>query len=106
MEEDNMLYLVKEDHKAEPEIYRLGWPMKNPDGSIMGYTECSKIVEWDGKKLAFGGTWIPVGLVVRRYGMRCDCERRKAYIYNMELDVLLLKEAERKAALEKYYLAE
>jgi len=106
MEEDNMLYLVKEDHKVEPEIYRLGWPMKNPDGSIMGYTECSKIVEYDGKKLAFGGTWIPVGLIVRKYGELTDMEAYRARLYNKELDVLLLKEAERKAALEKYYLAE
>ena len=101
-----MLYLVKEDHKAEPEIYRLGRPIKNPDESIMGYTECSKIVEWDGKKLAFCGTWIPASLVVRKYGMKDDSERIKAYIYTMDLDILLVKEAERKAALEKYYLAE
>jgi len=100
--EDNMLYLVKEDHKAEAEIYSLGKPIKDADGSIVGYTECSKIVEVDGKKLAFCGTWIPARLVVRRYGMKDDSERRKAYIYNMELDELLVKEAERKASWDEY----
>lgn len=99
--EDNMLHVIQEGHTAQPEIYRLGKPIRD-DFGIVGYTECVKIVEWDGKKMAFGGSWIPAHLVVRKYGTRCRCEEKKAQTYNLELDELLVKEAEIKASWDEY----
>ena len=56
-----MLILVKEPHK-DPAVYIRG---RLVDG--IGYSDCTTIVEHDGKRIAMSGTWVPALLIVATY---------------------------------------
>lgn len=97
------LCLVKDARDSEKvDVYRLGSPVKNPDETIMGYTSCSQIANYNGKTFALTHIWIPVGLIVRKYGEASAQEAEEAAEYNTALDHLLEIEAEKERARIEY----
>ena len=90
------LYFVRDLPNSEKVyIYRLDSPVKNPDETIMGYTSCSRIADDKGKTFALTHLWIPVGLIVRKYGEASAEEAQEAAEYNTALDELLEIEAKK-----------
>ena len=97
------LCLVKESRDSEKvDVYRIGKPMQDKDGKIMGYTSCSQIANNNGKTFASVVSWIPVGLIVRKYGEASAQEAEEAAEYNTALDHLLEIEAEKERARIEY----
>jgi hypothetical protein len=93
------LYLVKDLPDSEKvDVYRLGSPTKKADGTIFGYTACCQIANHDGKTFALTYIWIPVGLIVRKYGEDSFQESQEAAEYNKALDELLEIEAAKERA--------
>ena len=97
------LFLVQTSYDSkETEIYRLSSPMLDADERIRGYTNCSKIADHNGKTFAVTGAWIPIRLVVRRYGEASFQESQDAAEYNTALDELLEIEAAKQRARIEY----
>jgi hypothetical protein len=97
------LYLVQTSYVSkETEIYRLDSPMLDADERIRGYMNCSKIADNNGKTFAVTASWIPIALVVRKYGEASAQEAQEAADYNTALDALLEIEADKERARIEY----
>jgi hypothetical protein len=97
------LYLVKESRDSEKvDVYRLGSPTKEADGTIIGYTSCSQIADYEGKTFASTNIWIPASLIVRKYGEASAQEAQEAAEYNTALDELLEIEAAKERARKEW----
>jgi hypothetical protein len=96
------LYIVGSYSSKETTIWRLSSPRFDADDRIRGYTKCSKIADINGKTFVETASWIPMGLIVRRYGEASFEESQDADEYNTALDALLEIEAAKERARIEY----